>query len=202
MKKLLHYAPVILAFIVGWAAIGTLRYIKFVDPNVHFHANFIVQINGKNVDFSQAKYQEDVALCVVQGTAPSPRQRAHLHNGVGDVVHVHLGGVTWGQFFQSLNFNIGNTTIVDDTGAVYAASSDEPLIFYLNGMKVPDITNRPIHSEDRLLISYGPLTAEALAARLATVPKTAATLNASVDPATCGAQETDIPTKLRESFFW
>lgn len=64
----------------------------------HTHANFKVYINGSPVDFSQPKYQ------AVNGKDLD--ENIHLHDGKGDLIHIHKQGVSLGEFFTSLKMNL------------------------------------------------------------------------------------------------
>src|SRR5258706_1515006 len=73
-----------------------------VEVAYHAHFNIKIYMGGVAVDLSQAKYQS------VEGKELN--ENVHLHDGNGDVVHIHKKGVTLGKFLTSLNMNYSKDT--------------------------------------------------------------------------------------------
>ena len=72
----------------------------------HLHAEFQVYIDGERKDLSGLDYMY-FAPCRVYDFGERELEeidRAHLHDYVGDMVHVHDGGVTWRVLLTNLNF--------------------------------------------------------------------------------------------------
>src|SRR5258708_3038706 len=94
---------VVLIGVVGYALSQTV----FKPKPIHFHAGSQVYINDKIQSFTGNQYMHE-APCVVNGKSVSESdpddqgEKAHLHDHIGDVVHVHRKGATWGDLF----FNI------------------------------------------------------------------------------------------------
>lgn len=111
------------------------------DPAVHYHAGFRVYDNGVLQNFEDDKYMH-FALCTADGeyhdTDPE-KEKAHLHDSVGDVVHVHRTGSVW----QDLFTNIGYTP--EGSGVVA----------YVNGQPVADPLARPIREEESIIFVFG-----------------------------------------------
>lgn len=78
-------------------------------------------------------------------------EKAHLHDYVGEVVHVHRLGATWGDLFTNL-------------GVRFAT----PSVAYSDGIEVDDIMNTVITADSRVLILVGENTA--VEEKLATLP--------------------------------
>lgn len=85
---------IILFFILFFISLATIYFLKTKSLNkeVHFHAGFLVYVDGKLQDFSGDIYMSpnvcrkpDVRL----SSEEEQMEKAHLHDGVGDVVHVH-----------------------------------------------------------------------------------------------------------------
>ena len=91
------------------------------DTNeVHYHAGFAVFDGTQRVDFSAFRYMSP-SPCELEtsGNLRFPEARAHedvsdesshldkvhLHNGNGQVVHVHTENITWRDFFKSLEYD-------------------------------------------------------------------------------------------------
>ena len=194
----------IVGLLLGWLTSGVIRYIALPAPaSVHYHANFQMVVDGQPVDFAQAKYMEETTACYLSTGKLKPRQRAHLHNNDGSTVHVHTDSVSWGQFFQSLNFNLGPTYFVDDTGTVYANSADKKVHYFLNGSEVQNAANTIISDDDRLLVAYGSYTSDQLKQLANAVPTTAHDFDERQDPATCSGAKPETRTeRLKRAFLF
>ncbi len=73
-------------------------YLKPEPYKVHHHANMLVMIDGVTWDFSKDIYMEEVARCNVT-IGVLPEDRIHLHENMGDLIHVHMAASTWGDLF-------------------------------------------------------------------------------------------------------
>ncbi len=56
-------------------------------------------------------------------------EKAHLHDGVGDVVHTHRSGATWGDLFKNIQVKLPNDKVFNG---------------YINGIEQEDIMDSPI----------------------------------------------------------
>lgn len=139
--------------IYGKLALGLLSVVAMVIANwlytnhevehVHYHAGFRVYIGGQLQDYSDFKYMNFVP-CTEHDTKKSAREeqieKAHLHDSIGDVVHVHRSGAKWGDLFK----NIG-VTLPFDSG----------LWGYLDGVQQEDILNEPIEAFKTAVFVFG-----------------------------------------------
>ncbi len=143
------------SLIVGAAAILGIRYVNYKPDTVHYHANFAMYVNGKREQFKGMQYYEETAMkaCTIE-KVDDPAERAHMHDNVNNVVHVEDHLVTWGNFFQNLEFGIGDDYLKTADG-IYAPSDQSKLTFILNGKKVESIAGVIINDQDKLLVSYG-----------------------------------------------
>lgn len=128
--------------------LGTLVASKLIQKerieDVHFHAGFVVFDNGKKVDFSDFKYM-DISPCEeqdgkhlkVQTSEQVQKEKAHLHDGVGDVVHVHIKGARWSDLFLNINYPIE-----------YGPQT----VGYINGKLTPNFQDQEIGPEDSLVV--------------------------------------------------
>ena len=193
-----------LGLLAGVLALGAVRFaVARPAPITHYHANWAIVVDGAPLDLSAARYMEDVARCKADPTHMDPQDRVHLHERVGDAVHVHAGGATWGHLLANLGFALGRDWLVTDAGVRYESAPPRTLKFVLNGQPVAEVHNRTIRSTDRLLISYG---AEPLDSVVRTqfphVASTAARLNTLPDPASCsGPAEPTLTDRLRRAFW-
>lgn len=118
--------------------------------HVHYHAGFLVYIDGVRQDYSDMKYMNFTA-CSEHDTKKSVREeqieKAHLHDGAGDVVHVHRTGSVWGDLFKNINVSFPKGK------SIYAYDADN------QGEKINDILRRPIQPSSRVVIIVGDDTA-------------------------------------------
>src|SRR3989344_8557320 len=69
--------------------------------SVHFHAAFHLYENNSLKDFGEFKYMH-ISKCTEdqEHVDEDPQlEKAHLHDNIGDVVHVHRNNATWGDLF-------------------------------------------------------------------------------------------------------
>lgn len=178
--------------VLGAVAILAIRFFTYNPPRVHYHANFAVYINGQRELFKGQQYYQEVAICSSTNDITLPQQRAHMHDGVNSVVHVHDHAVTWGQFFENLGWYVGPDFIETDSGKLYTDNDQSKLHIILNGQDytgLTPITNMVIKDQDRLLVSYGNEGDAALQQEYKSVPATAHTYDVSKDPASCSGTE-------------
>ena len=196
---------------LGVLGIGALRFALLPelpdDEPVHYHANFAVFLDGERLDLSAMRYMEDVTACKANPDVVVPPERAHMHEGVQDVVHVHHDAVTWGHFFANIDIALGDDFLVTDEGTRYFADQARTFKFLVDGERVSTILNRVIESEERLLISFGAETvAEVLETQFPQVLGTAASFNQfHQDPGGCSAEAPEEETagqRLRRAFWF
>ena len=138
IPKVFLAGSLLILILVGLVIFG----IKRGQPvEVHYHAGFRIYENNQLVDFSGTQYMH-IKPCskdeAHESAGNDPRERAHLHDGIGDVVHVHRADATWGDLFAGLGFHPEGT-----------------VTYYINGQPVGDVNKRVIAAYDRLLILVG-----------------------------------------------
>lgn len=95
--------------VMGGVGLAVLAYAGFfarkTEEHVHYHAGFIVYVDGIKQDYSDYKYMNFVP-CSAHDEKKSAKEEqielAHLHDSGGDVVHVHRSGATWGDLFKNI----------------------------------------------------------------------------------------------------
>ena len=110
--------------------------------SAHEHAAFAIKINGKQIDFSQPKYQLQSRLI-------------HVEGGDGTTLHRHATGVPFDEFLKSVNMNIKNGCFILDDGKQYCNNNENKLRYFLNGNETDSINSYVINPNDRILIIYG-----------------------------------------------
>ncbi len=145
LKKPLKYL-VILVILTStvWLAYSWAANVPKIGPvgSTHIHQDFKVYLDGKQIDFSQAKYQ-------VRGP------QVHVEDRDGDVIHVHATGVPIGMFFDSLGMNFNKDCFKTDSGTSYCNNDNNTLKFYVNNISNSEFDKYVLRDLDKILISYG-----------------------------------------------
>lgn len=112
------------------------------EEEVHYHAGVVIFQNNQKIDFSDLQYMT-ISPCVDEGTEQPPEdeqnEKAHLHDNVGDVIHVEAAGAIWKDLFTNINYPID-----------YSKATG-----YMNGQKVDDFSTRSIRPDESLVIFIG-----------------------------------------------
>ena len=82
---------------------------------VHYHAAFHHYKDGELQDYSDFRYMS-VTPCSLEEDHEHTDvlDQVHLHDGNGEVVHVHADGITWRHLFTSLGIDIHTTNVYID----------------------------------------------------------------------------------------
>lgn len=182
-KKLARHTTLI-GFIAGVIWVLGVRVLLYNPHITHFHANFAVYVDGKQLEMKDPSYYEEVASCSSTNTM-EPKTRVHLHDQKSHLVHVHDDAATWGHLFANLGMTLGNNLIRTRDGTYLDGVDGKELVFYLNGDIVPTLSNRTIESEDTLLISYGTANTDQVKQWYSSIPRDAAESNSKPDPSSC-----------------
>lgn len=187
-------------FLVGIFLLLAVRFVNDApSEDIHYHANFAVYVNGQRETFADPLLYEEIASCEAAG-AHTTRGRVHLHEKINDVIHVEDAAVTWGHFFQSIGWNIGDRYL-DTVSTVLIEHDSQHLHFILNGKPVSSIVGKVIGDRDRLLVSFGDVSQEQLHQEYETVANTAQHYDETKDPAACsGEHETGVWDRIRRLF--
>lgn len=110
---------------------------------VHYHAGFKVFVDGQLQDYSGSKFMY-IKPCTADNSKEikdEQMEKAHLHDGVGDVVHVEHQGSIWRDLFKNINVSF---------------DSEKPLHAFTNsGDKIADILIQPIEPDQSIVIVVG-----------------------------------------------
>ena len=191
----------ITGILIGMLVILGIRFVSYEPPkDVHYHANFAVYVDGKQEQFSNPLLYEEISECSIS-TEEKPGERAHLHENIKDVVHVEDSAVTWGNFFQNINWNVSDKYL-DTSEDLLVNTETKKVTYVLNGEEVSNITNKVIGDKDRLLVSYGTATKDEINKQFSTVASSAEKYNVTKDPASCsgGHSEDSIKDRLKNLF--
>ena len=177
-------------FIVGALVILGIRFATYHPPDdVHYHANFAVYIDGQQEQFKSPFYYIDTADSCSAMQQITPHDRAHMHDGVNNVVHVEDHAVTWAQFFQNLGWVV-DSKVIRTQSQVLVADSQNNISFILNGQQTDNVMNQVINDRDKLLVDYGSASTTTLQQEYKSIPSTAQKYDTAQDPASCSGHKT------------
>jgi hypothetical protein len=174
--------------VLGALVILGIRVATYAPAKVHYHANFAVYLNGQQFQFKGPQYYEEEGAVCAQNTAKTPKERAHMHDNINSVVHVEDNAVTWGDFFNTLGWSVGQNFVQTDDGTMYQESGDSKLHVVINGQDYTDlgsIASRVIKDQDKLLLSFGDESSAMIMQQYRSVPATARHYDVTPDPETC-----------------
>lgn len=134
---------VLLIFVGG---IFLQRYLKKTTnthDEIHYHAGFHLYNDGEMADFSDTEYMHVNPCYADEHRDESTKEeiqeeKAHLHDHIGDVAHVHQPGAVWRDLFYNIDYEI-----------------DKNVTGYINGEKVENILDRPIKEYDSVVFVAG-----------------------------------------------
>lgn len=185
-----------------WVVFGVLRYIVLAPNTTHYHADFAVYVNGQREQFENFNYYEEVTQCSASGDDATPEGRAHMHDNINSIVHVHDELATWAHFFSAIDWGLTNISLT--TWSEVYGDSAEPasMRFVRNGEITDTIANDVIGDEDKVIISYGEASDDELVGWYEQLDSQAAEFNEQQDPAACSGNQTDSSTRLKNAFFF
>jgi hypothetical protein len=160
------------SLILGVLIILTVRFVSYNPQKVHYHANFEVYINGQKEEFKNPIYYISVAAMCSADAAKTPTDRAHMHSGVNNVVHVEDQAVTWGNFFQNVGW-IVDPRLIRTPDSLYLPDDQRKITFILNGQQVDGAMRLVIGDKDKLLVDFGATDTDNINKEYKTVPSTA-----------------------------
>lgn len=105
---------------------------------VHYHAGFQVYVDNVKQDFSDFKYMKIEPCGTDHSEGDEQLEKAHLHDNVGDVVHVHRDGAKWSDLFTNIGYAL-----------------DQDVKGYLNGQLVPQALTMPIIGNGSMVFFVG-----------------------------------------------
>lgn len=137
-KSKIISSAVFVILIIGFFVL--YKTLQVSENPVHYHANFAVFIDGKEQDFSGDKFMH-IEPCSDEEEEhlEDLDERVHLHDNMGNVVHVHDTNVRWEDLFKNLNYKIKGKNIR----------------FYINGKEEKYGLQKIIQSNDKVLIAIG-----------------------------------------------
>lgn len=128
-------------FIAVFALIAILAvcfYFRTSYKKTHFHSGFQVYTNGELQDYTDAKFMSLVP-CTDDGHPVETEDKVHLHDSVGNIVHVHKSNVIWKDLFEYIKLDLNGETVKG----------------FINGQEVNNIGEVEIQPYDSLTLLIG-----------------------------------------------
>ena len=120
-------------------AVTAFFLLKPKPEDIHIHAGFVVIENNTKVDFSGFKYMK-LEPCGDEGHQEDEQlEKAHLHDSVGDVVHVHRSNPKWSDLFTNIEYPLEYSKVK----------------VYFNGQQVENFQDKIIQPFDSIVILVG-----------------------------------------------
>ncbi len=125
------------------------------DPN-HIHMDLAVWIEGRQVDFTNAKYMSGVSTDETSHDEEDEyhHKYLHLHDGIGHVIHSHTPGLTLGEFLSSLGFRMSEECMDLDTGIAVCPQRGYRWRMFVNGIEQPMEPNHVFGDLEKILLTY------------------------------------------------
>ena len=192
----------LIGILIGVVLFALFRFIAYKPTHTtHYHANWQVWIEGKQQTFPEDIFYQEVASCSINNDT-DPLHRAHMHDKVYDIIHVHANGVTYSQFLENIHsaaqpgyFVLGNNTYQNN-------NNNKKVTYILNGRILESLSGVVIKSEDKLLINFGDESVSELIARDIAIQNKASEYNTKQDPASCsGDHATTLQDRLNNIIY-
>lgn len=143
INKRFLYVTIPLVILLITIAVFFILKNQLIPVKTHYHAGFVVFQNNKQLSFSDSKYMFIEPCSLNQKNADSTAivqiKKAHLHDNVGDLVHIERTGAKWQDLFTNINFPID-----------YSIAAG-----YINGKKIVNFQTQSIHPYDSLVVFIG-----------------------------------------------
>lgn len=139
-SKLIVFIVPFLILVIGLTALF-IKNSMSPKKEVHYHAGFLIVKNNQKVDFSGTQYMElkPCAKDSAHAKVDEQLEKAHLHDNIGDVVHVEAANAKWKDLFTNLNYPV----------------EFKDVTAYSNGSKINDFPNQPITAYESVVIFIG-----------------------------------------------
>lgn len=129
---------------MGWMV---QRLQPLVPESAHEHADIAIRVRGQLLDLSAERFQSEAGHVL--------SDYAHLHDGIGTIVHKHARGVSYGYFLWTIRLPLAHGCMTQPSGLPLCDTDREYWTAIVNGQVEPNLRDREIRDLDRVLLSYG-----------------------------------------------
>jgi len=133
------------------------------DTEYHVHADFRIFVGEQ-----QVKLTDDIFMTTSQQTV---HKHAHLHDGNGEMKHIHSEDLSFASFLESLDITLTSSCLtLFDAEALCSGAEQEVLIYVNNELFTKPLTQYVPVDDDRILLYYGNAQDENIPAYLEEIP--------------------------------
>ncbi len=150
MKKLIVFGAVIIVFLfLAFTFFNKSQTPQTAVPilspapaeKVNIEASFTIITEKITRSFTNPKYHNQSAQVYIQADNPS-------------IVYVKKIGITWDDFFKTLPMKLSKECLVTGDNETLCTGQGGTLKFYLNNIETPDLLDREIKQNDKILIKF------------------------------------------------
>jgi len=117
-----------------------------------YTADILIFVDNEQIDLSVAEYMTTAEQ--------SLHKDAHLHDGNGEVKHIHAENITFVEFLKSLDITMTNDCIGIEDVEYCASDSKQFSLFVNNEIHSEDYAKYVPVDNDRILIYFGDIDPE------------------------------------------
>ncbi len=126
-------------------------------PNTNIKASFAIFTNGTFRVFTASMYHNLSEDVYIESSNPN-------------IVNVKKAGVTWNDFFSTLPFTLTPECLTTGTNETFCTGNNGTLKFYINGEQRNNVLDQKINEGDKLLVTFGNESDEAIKRQFSKVP--------------------------------
>ncbi len=126
-------------------------------PMTDIKASFAIFTNGTFRIFTATMYH-------------NLSQDAYIEESNPNLVQVKKGGTTWNDFFSTLPFTLTPECLTTGTKETFCTGNRGTLKFYINGEQINNALSQEIREGDKLLITFGTESEEAIKKQFNKIP--------------------------------
>ena len=136
------------------------------DSEYHVHADFRIFVGDQQIDLT-----DEVFMTSSQQTM---HKYAHLHDGNGEMKHIHLEDLTFASFLQSLAITLTDNCLALFDKKALCTDEAQAVLLYVNQERYTEpLTQYVPVDDDRILLYYGNPQDEGIQTYLEEIPSDA-----------------------------
>ena len=123
------------------------------DTEYHVHADFRIFVDDEQVELSDEQYMTTSDQTV--------HKHAHLHDGNGEVKHIHAENITFAEFLSSIDITLTDDCLTLFEDEARCSGAEQEVLLYVNEARYSEPISEYVPvDDDRILLYYGDPTNE------------------------------------------
>jgi hypothetical protein len=119
-----------------------------LDTEYHVHADFRIFVGDEQVDLTGDTFMTTGNHNV--------SEHAHLHDGNGEMKHIHTEDLTFASFLESVDINLTSSCLTLFGGETLCSGEEQEVLLYVNNeLFTQPLTQYVPVDDDRILLYYG-----------------------------------------------